>query len=91
MSDVETACMKRYIQLQLGTVIYLVTFVDRLPGVWRSTIKPGGYNTTYFIYDYSDGLWATEWAREIWEKHPHCHPHASLFTLLYKKLELEIS
>jgi hypothetical protein len=45
MSDVETACMKRYIQLQLGTVIYLVTFVDRLPGVWRSTIKPGGYNT----------------------------------------------
>ena len=80
--------MKIYSQLELGTVLYLVAFAERFPGVWRSTIKPGGYNTTKFIFDDSDKLWATEWAREIWKYHPHRHPHTSLFVLLYKKLEL---
>jgi hypothetical protein len=35
-----------------------------------------------------DGLYASVLAREFWNCHPECHPHCTLFRILYIKLEL---
>ena len=39
-----------------------------------------------YIFNPDDGLWATYIARQLWEKHPHSHPHCTLFDMLYNKL-----
>jgi len=41
-----------------------------------------------FIFDSYDGLYATANARKFWKLHPETHPHATLFIMLYKKLEI---
>jgi len=41
-----------------------------------------------FIFDPYDGLYATANARKFWERYPETHPHATLFIMLYKKLEI---
>jgi len=40
-----------------------------------------------FIFDICDELYATKNAREFWKSHPELHPHATLFEMLYKKLD----
>jgi len=73
--------------LPIGTVIYIVDFKDQELLICRRTIVETDHRYLKFIFDENDKLWATEWVREIWDAHPHRHPYASLFTLLYKKLE----
>jgi len=41
-----------------------------------------------FIFDPYDGLYATVSVRKFWKLHPETHPHVTLFTMLYKKLEM---
>jgi len=42
----------------------------------------------YYIFDPHDRLYATETARWFWEKYPESHPHATLFEILSKKLDI---
>ena len=71
-----------------GTVAYKVEFIGKYYVVWKTTINHAIGRRLVFIYDPRDGLWATEWVRDIWKGNPWQHPHVSLFTLLYKKLEI---
>ena len=83
------AIAKKGSGLPEGTTVYMANF-GKSSHVWQSTIKrrydPFRIDLEY-IFDPADGLWATTHVRALWEQHPHLHPHASLFTLLYKKLE----
>jgi len=42
-----------------------------------------------YIFDPQDELYATEGVRSYWKLHPELHPHATLFEMLYKKLDIK--
>ena len=70
--------------LPSGTYIYYYANDDT---TWMGIIGLGDFRL-YYIYSYDDGLWATDKARDVWKRHPHRHPHITLFGILYKKLEI---
>jgi len=74
--------------LPLDADVYTVEYEGQDLFILRESLKEYYCQYLKFIFDENDKLWATEWVREIWSAHPHRHPHASLFTLLYKKLEI---
>jgi len=43
---------------------------------------------TTFYFDPCDELYATVSVRKFWKLHSETHPHATLFIMLYKKLNI---
>lgn len=41
-----------------------------------------------YLFDLEDGLWATSFSRQEWRLSPHLHPGFTLFSFLYKNLEI---
>jgi hypothetical protein len=82
---------KKGSELPEGATVFMTNFGNSFR-VWRSVIKrqydPFRIDLDY-IFDPADELWATPLAREIWDEHPCCHPHCTLFDILYEKLELQ--
>jgi len=75
--------------LPCDTVVYFTNNFEHSVVVWRSTLtERKNLRWGYFTYFEVDGLWATFAVRNLWEHDPSLHPNASLFTILYKNLEL---
>lgn len=72
--------------LPIGTVVYIRNYDDRVTREMIGEMLSQRYIA--FFVDSNDGLYASERAREYWRDHPCCHPHITLFGLLYKKLEI---
>ena len=73
-----------------GTLVYSVGCISGQLTVLSKTIKKDvlhKLNGVACIFNPEDGLWATKWARQVWELYPYQHPHCTLFELLHKKLE----
>jgi hypothetical protein len=77
-----------------GTVLYFLTYCCvnfRSYGYVKTTRsvkdKPHLAGLQY-VYDPNDGLLASRNVRKFWEEYPYSHPHCTLFSLLYKKLEI---
>lgn len=64
------------------TMVYIS--IDTYDRVYKHKIR---HLQLAYIFNSKDGLWATQSARITWRRHPHLHPHCTLFYLLYKKLE----
>ena len=79
-------------ELPIDTVVYFGGgFTDSISNLSVLPCKIGSYSwkdTISCIFDPNDGLWATQYARMIWKTNHELHPHASLFEILYKKLEI---
>jgi hypothetical protein len=43
----------------------------------------------YYSYDKDEQIWASCNTREFWECHPQFHPHATLFGILFSKLDIK--
>jgi len=75
--------------LPLGTPVYC--FIDNKPKLTRI----GNFTIARmlaFVFepcnDPCDEVYATEGVRSYWKLHPESHPHATLFIMLYKKLDI---
>jgi hypothetical protein len=81
---------KRDEELPEGTPVYSTWCVSSKLSVLCTTIKKGSPSYNTYTFDPKDGLWATSWARKLWEiywrDHPYRHPNVTLFEILYKKL-----
>ena len=75
-------------ELPNGTILYYYKYGLIEKTVIYQTEDYASYLNFLFIEDQHDELWATNWVRNFWEKNPLLHPHATLFSLLYK-LEIE--
>lgn len=75
--------MKRGSELPIGQQVY---FIDEYGILSHCIDHPSSFDEYLYVFESSDGLWATSWSREIWGKYPHRHPCITLFSLLYKKL-----
>ena len=74
------------VDLPKGTPVYFRSYGTGTPVYYiidHNLFYSHGY---YCLGD--DGLWTTGAVREFWKKHPHLHPHATLFDILLKKLEI---
>jgi hypothetical protein len=78
--------MKRGSDLPIGTVVYSVFTHERDHIRLLRSTTPSDYDLMEYIYDPIDGLWATQWVREVWKKCSHLHPSCTLFEMLNKKL-----
>jgi hypothetical protein len=83
------------INLPKGTVVYyrsyeLQGYSDHCYPV-RGVINPyDHFIHKHYAYQYDprDGLWATYVVRNFWRDNPEFHPHNTLFSILYEKLEI---
>jgi hypothetical protein len=73
-----------YYMLPIGTHLYYV-FAG---SVTFSIVRANNEYSNNYLFDSNDGLWATQWAREIWEKQPCQHPNRTLFDILNEKLKI---
>jgi hypothetical protein len=81
------ALAKKGCELPADTDVYLIRL--KRNSVYAYKMQIWSFATTCdFIFDPSDGLWATINVRKHWKNNPHRHPHCSLFQLLNKKLEI---
>jgi len=75
----------------LGYDLPTSTFVYVYAGQYTVLkVKSNKYGFAYLKYHFNlqDELYATESVREYWKRYPEKHPHATLFEILYKKLEI---
>jgi len=77
-------------ELPLGTVVYMSRY-NMENSLWRAVISNGAARFHDFIFDPKDGLWATYFARELWNAHPCRHPHCTLFDTLLHQVRLYTS
>ena len=42
-----------------------------------------------YVYMENDSLWATNIVRDYWKRNPQFHPNATLFDILYSKLDMK--
>jgi hypothetical protein len=71
-------------ELPHGTVVY---YKANNAAVYRTVIG----HTTAFMGKYSldaDGILASVYARNFWDRYPQCHPMCTLFDILYKNPDL---
>jgi hypothetical protein len=74
-----------YNKLPIGTHLYYVGSRNRIT---YNIVRANNEYSKNYIFDSNDGLWATQWARKIWEKQPCQHPNCTLFDILNKKLKI---
>lgn len=46
------------------------------------------YNLLFYYFDPHDNMYASQLAREFWRDNPQQYPKCTLFSILYKKLEI---
>lgn len=72
-----------------GTVVYSGSYKANKFGIYRTVLVQSSILIYFqYIFDPYDGLYASKLTRSLWKLHPETHPHATLFDMVYKKLEI---
>ena len=78
-----------YARYELGTPFYHITkHIKNLADAEPKHIFSHA-QFCYYTYNPDERVWASSSARVFWECHPQFHPNATLFGILYSKLDMK--